>query len=57
MNELQVRSLGRQIGKRRINSAFRTREIVPDSALGLGIVFSNDTEPAPFCLLLEKSYS
>ena len=37
MNELQVRSSGRQIGKRRINSAFRTREIVPDSALGLGI--------------------
>lgn len=37
MNELQVRSLGRQIGKRRVNSAFRTREIVPDFALGLGI--------------------
>lgn len=37
MNELQVRSLGKQIGKRRVNSAFRTQEIVPDSAVGLGI--------------------
>ena len=37
MNELQLRSLGRQIGKRRVNSAFRTQEIEPDSALGLGI--------------------